>query len=249
VSVVVGGAGALGYPICAHLIEQGHRLLLVGADQDHARHASAKLGPQTSWLQADVRCDDDVARIGRWFRDQDHHLRMLVFLAAARPSGGIEHAKVEDIVDSVSVKVGGFLRVVRSLIGYARHGAAVVAIGGDLAYEPTAAAGSSGIANAALANCVRQLQQPLGQAGIRVHLVAPGPVGTARLTSMIDRQARTEGVEASAIHDRISAASPLNRLTSVDEIAWLVGLLADERAAGLHGATLIVDTGRRAGIP
>jgi hypothetical protein len=43
--------------------------------------------------------------------------------------------------------------------------------------------------------------------------------------------------------------SPLQRLTSTDEVAWAVSMLADPHAAALHGSTLLMDTGRRRAIP
>ena len=44
------------------------------------------------------------------------------------------------------------------------------------------------------------------------------------------------------------AGSPLGRLTTIEEVAWAVGILLAPEAAALHGATLSLDLGRRRGI-
>jgi NAD(P)-dependent dehydrogenase (short-subunit alcohol dehydrogenase family) len=44
------------------------------------------------------------------------------------------------------------------------------------------------------------------------------------------------------------SGSPLNRLTTTDEVAWCVAQLLDPEAIALHGATLALDGGARRGI-
>jgi enoyl-[acyl-carrier-protein] reductase (NADH) len=44
------------------------------------------------------------------------------------------------------------------------------------------------------------------------------------------------------------AHSPLNRLTTTDEVAWQVTQLLAPEAASLHGATLAMDSGARRGL-
>jgi NAD(P)-dependent dehydrogenase (short-subunit alcohol dehydrogenase family) len=59
---------------------------------------------------------------------------------------------------------------------------------------------------------------------------------------------RDDGATAEQVLDEYRSGSPLGRLTTVDEVAWAVGLLLDPEASALHGATLSLDLGRRRGI-
>src|SRR3546814_10177084 len=54
-----------------------------------------------------------------------------------------------------------------------RRGSRLVAVGGHYGFEPTAYAATAGVANAALANLVRQMSWAYGELGVTSHLVAP----------------------------------------------------------------------------
>jgi len=174
---------------------------------------------------------------------------MLVYLPAAPTAGGIDQAPVEAILAAVDVKVGGLLRLIRTLqpdtSGSDR--AVAVVVGGNLAYDPIPHAATSGIANAAQANAVRQLQASATE--WRFHVVAPGPVATERWEQLAAAEAQKRGTDIEVIRAEQTASSPLGRLTTPEEVAWAVTMLADPKAAALHGSTLLLDTGRRTAIP
>jgi NAD(P)-dependent dehydrogenase (short-subunit alcohol dehydrogenase family) len=249
VTVVVGGTGSLGRQVCHDLAERGHELLIVGTNPQRGQALLDQLGAGAHWVHADVRSDADTQRLSGWLTERDLSVRMLVDLAAGQMVGGIDSAPVAQILDAVDVKVGGLLRVLRALRRSLTPSSTVVVIGGDLAYEPSSDASAAGIANAALANCVRQLQWPLGHAGVRIHLVAPGPIASERLHALAQRRAESRGGTATDVLAELAAASSLQRLTTPEEISWLVGTLADPRAAALHGTTVIANSGRRVGLP
>jgi NAD(P)-dependent dehydrogenase (short-subunit alcohol dehydrogenase family) len=249
VTVIVGGSGSVGRHICHDLAERGHELLIVGTDPQRGQAVLNQLGDSAHWLRADVRSEADTERLSGWLAEHDRSVQMLVYLAAGEMTGGIDSAPIEQIIDAVDVKVGGLLRVLRSLKSTLPSGATVVVVGGDLAYEPSPDASAAGIANAALANCVRQLQWTLGRTGIRIHLVAPGPIASERLLALAQQRARWHGVSADSVLAELAAGSALQRLTAPEEIAWLVGTLGDPRAAALHGTALIANSGRRVGLP
>jgi NAD(P)-dependent dehydrogenase (short-subunit alcohol dehydrogenase family) len=106
------------------------------------------------------------------------------------------------------------------------------------------------MANAALANLVRSLADHWGPKGVTVHLVAPGPVDSPRMWAIAERTAARQGsdVTSEQVLDAYRSASPLGRLTTIDEVAWAVNLLLAPEAAALHGSTLALDVGRRRGI-
>jgi NAD(P)-dependent dehydrogenase (short-subunit alcohol dehydrogenase family) len=108
----------------------------------------------------------------------------------------------------------------------------------------------AGIVNAALSNFVRSLADRYGPDGITVHLVTPGPVESPRMHAIAERTAarRADATTAEDVLTEYRNASPLGRLTTIDEVAWCVELLLAPEAAALHGSALKLDTGRRRGI-
>src|ERR1700759_1113647 len=108
-------------------------------------------------------------------------VRMLVHGAALPATGPTATVQPAALGEAVGIKAGGLLRLVRAADGRFADHARVVAIGGVFGAEPVTYASPAGVANAALANLVRQLADVLGPAGVTVHLVSPGAVETPRL--------------------------------------------------------------------
>ena len=97
--------------------------------------------------------------------------------------------------------------------------------------------GSAGQTNyaaskAGLVGLARSLARELGSRGITVNVVAPGPVATD-MTAALGEERLAE----------LTAAVPLGRMASVDEIAGVVSFLASDDAAYITGAVIPVDGG------
>jgi NAD(P)-dependent dehydrogenase (short-subunit alcohol dehydrogenase family) len=90
-----------------------------------------------------------------------------------------------------------------------------------------------GTSKAALSHLTRQQAAELGNLGIRVNAVAPGPVDTA-----MARAVHTPDIRAD-YHDAI----PLNRYGTEAEIAAAVFFLCSPAASYINGQTLAVDGG------
>lgn len=97
--------------------------------------------------------------------------------------------------------------------------------------------GSAGQANyaaskAGLVGLARSLARELGSRSITVNVVAPGPVATD-MTAALSEQRLAE----------LTAAVPLGRVATPDEIAAAVAFLASADAAYITGAVIPVDGG------
>jgi len=245
-TVIIGAGGSLGRAIAQRLADEGHDLVLVGRTKQPLDDLVQQF-PGARSLTCDVTNDRDVEALA----EQVGPTRMLVYLPAAPTAGGIEQAPIEAILAAVDVKVGGLLRVLRALQPAAQAAStdrpAAIVIGGNLAFDPIPHAATSGIANAAQANAVRQLEH--SNSPWRIHVVAPGPVATERWEELAQAEADKRGIDITQVRSEATASSPLGRLTSPDEVAWAVSILADPHAAALHGSTLLLDTGRRTAIP
>jgi len=97
--------------------------------------------------------------------------------------------------------------------------------------------GSAGQANyaaskAGLVGFARSLARELGSRAITVNVIAPGPVETDMIAALTDER-RAE----------LTAAVPLARAASPDEIAGVVAFVASDDAAYITGAVIPVDGG------
>lgn len=245
-AIVVGATGALGTAITRRLLADGFAVLAVARRRSALEElAAAHDGVWT--CPADIAADDAVGAIDSALGDGP--VRMVVHCAAAPPGGPILNCDPAVLGAAFAVKVGGLVRLVRAAGPRLVTGSRVIAIGGSLGLDPTPDASTAGVANAAQANLVRQLNRALASAGVTCHSVAPGPVATERFTRLAEQEAARRGVPVRDVLAEAAAASPLGRLTTRDEVAWAVALLAADEAAALAGSTLLLDAGRRTAIP
>lgn len=238
-AVVVGASGAFGRAIARALVARGVDVIAV------SRHA-AELPEGARHCAADIGTDDAVDAIRGALRGP---VRMAVHGPGVATAGGVLAVPTAAVVDAVNIKVGGMLRLVRAVDGHLTQHSRLVAIGGHYGFEPSAYAATAGVANAALANLVRQLSWVYGPRGVTAHLVAPGPADTDRLRRVAADRAAREGSDVEAVLGRMRAESAIGALTTPAQVAWGIAMLLDEEADVLAGSTLFMDAGRRHGLP
>jgi NAD(P)-dependent dehydrogenase (short-subunit alcohol dehydrogenase family) len=244
-AVVAGATGALGTAIVHRLRDAGLAVVAVARSAaDLAQLADGDDGIVA--VPGDLTDDGVTTAIAAAI---DGPVRMLVQAAGLPPSGTVDTITGEQIIAGIDTKLGGFLRLIRGVDSHLVEGSRIVVLGGHYGYEPSPAAPLAGMANAAVMSLVRSLADHWGPRGVTVHLVAPGPVESPRMHAIAERTADRRGdVSADQVLDQYRAASPLGRLTTIDEVAWAVAILLAPEAAALHGSTLSLDAGRRRGI-
>jgi enoyl-[acyl-carrier protein] reductase I len=94
--------------------------------------------------------------------------------------------------------------------------------------------GMMGPIKAALESSVRYLASELGESGIRVHSVSPGPMPTRAASGIAD----FDGLMSDAVN-----RSPLHRLGSPDDVGRLTAFLISDWASSQTGSQLFVDAG------
>ncbi len=94
--------------------------------------------------------------------------------------------------------------------------------------------GLMGPVKAALEAVVRYLSVELGEKGIRVHALSPGPLKT-RAASGIPHFDELLGQAAQK--------APLHHLVSIEDVGWVAALLVSDAARSLTGNVIYVDAG------
>ena len=252
-AVVVGATGAFGQPIVERLIGRGLTVLAVARSADSLAGLAERCGPALVPCVADIASDEaiDAIRASVAAQPGEHGavVRMVVHGPGVAVAGGIATVPTSAMVDAVNIKVGGLLRLVRAVEAHLVCHSRLVAIAGHYGLEPTAYAAAAGVANAALFNVMRQLSLVYGARGITAHTLAPGPADTERLHRVAADRARLQATTPEAVLDAMRADSSLGQLTTPAQVAWAVALLLDAEADVLTGSTLMLDAGRRRGLP
>jgi len=245
VAVVVGATGAFGQAIVAKLIAAGLGVIAVARTAEKLS-ALALEHPSVIACVADISSDSSIQSISAtvaW------PVRMVVHGPGVAVAGGILTAPTSAMVDAVNIKVGGMLRLTRAVDTHLVQGSRLVAIGGHYGFEPTSYAAAAGVANAALVNVMRQLSLAYGSRGITSHLIAPGPADTERLRRVAGDRAIMRGISTADVLEEMRAESSIGAFTTPEQVAWAVSILLAEEANAMTGSTLMLDSGRRRGLP
>ena len=194
-AVVVGATGEVGAAIVARLRKAGVPVVAVARDRDRLEQLSATDDGITA-CPADIGDDSSGEAIAAAVSGP---VRMVVQSAAVPPAGPLATIEPEVLGRSVSLKLGGLLRLIRAVDDRFVQGSRIVAIGGHFGSEPTPQTCGAGVTNAALANLIRQLADAYGPRGVTVHMVAPGVLDTDRLRRFAAAHAEARGVSVEAV--------------------------------------------------
>jgi NAD(P)-dependent dehydrogenase (short-subunit alcohol dehydrogenase family) len=116
-------------------------------------------------------------------------------------------------------------------------------------FQPDAGTIDYGAAKAALTNLTKSLSQEFGPKGIRINDVSPGPVATDLWLGeggVAHTVAKLTGTDPDTARAQVLASIgglATGRLTTPEEVATLVALLASPRTANVTGSNYVIDGG------
>lgn len=235
VAIVTGASRGIGLGIAERLVADGARVLITARKPDALRAASASLGEdRVAW----------AAGSG----DDPGHQRAAVDLALERfgrvdflvNNTGINpvYGRLIDMDLGAAAKIFA-VNVVSAVswaqlayrAGLADHGGAIVNVASVAGLRPAPNIALYGASKSALIHVTEELAVELGPQ-VRVNAVAPAVVKTRFATALY------EGREA-----EVSAAYPLKRLGTPEDVAGAVAFLLSDDAAWITGQTLAIDGG------
>ena len=243
--MIAGASGAIGSHLVERMVKRGLGVVAVARSRE-GLESLASVQDLIRSCVADITSDESIDLI----RDALPGVCRTVINAAAAPLGGdVSEVSPDAVLAAVDVKVNGTLRLVRSVDSALVTDSRVIVLGGNLGYDPIPEAATAGVGNAALANLVKQLSRSLGARGVTAHMVAPGPVWTQRLRTLLADAAAARGVTEEVVLAEFEDRSPIRHLVTIEEVGWAVETLLAPEARSLAGGTLLLDSGQRTAIP
>ncbi|WP_368506647.1 enoyl-ACP reductase FabI [Uliginosibacterium sp. 31-12] len=148
--------------------------------------------------------------------------------------GRIVDCSQEGFLQSMQISCHSFIEMARYAEPLMKDGGALVTMTYYGADKVVGNYNIMGPVKAALQASVRYMANELGQHGIRVYAVSPGPLKTRAASGI---------AHFDELIDMAVTRSPGQRMVSIDEVGRVVSFLVGGGASGMTGDTIFVDAG------
>jgi 3-oxoacyl-[acyl-carrier protein] reductase len=233
--LVTGGSRGIGRAIVLGLAAAGAKVITCyrseGEAVDSLTRSLKEIGGDHHVVKADVSDPAEIEalieRCGSAYGKLD---------ALVHNAGVISHVPFADLPLEEWRRVvdtnlsGPYMVTQRALPLMAGGGGSIVFVGSRVASVGIPMRAHYTASKAGLAGLTRALAKELGPQGLRVNLVAPGPI-------------QTEEPVPEAVLQRYRVMIPLGRLGRADEVADVVGFLISDLSRFINGESINVDGG------
>lgn len=238
-ALVTGGVGGIGSAICAELVQKGYRVLAGyhPAEEDNAKKRLAEwqaAGVDINIISGDVASFASCEQMAATIREKHGAVQVLVNCAGITRDKTLKKMTEADWNAVLNVDLNSLFNVTKQFIdgmtdaGFGR----VVNISSVNGKKGQFGQTNYSAAKAGVHGFTMALAQETARKGVTVNSVSPGYVETA-MTKAIPQD----------ISDQIVAQIPMGRMAQPEEIAYVVGVLADDRAGYITGTNISVNGG------
>ena len=246
VAVVTGGARGIGLAIGQWFLEHDHRVVLLDIDADTLNLTAARLNDpeHVLALHCDVSRPQQVQAAVGTVSTAFGRVDALVNNAGVAVFKPILETSFEEWRHVLGTNLDGAFICTQAFapVMLKTGGGAVVNIASISGLRASTLRVAYGTSKAALIQLTKQQAVELGNVGIRVNCISPGPVDTEM----------SKLVHSVAIRSDYYDTIPLNRYGTPEEIASAAGFLCSPAASYVNGQVLAVDGGFEAsgvGLP
>jgi len=236
-AIVTGAARGIGLAISDRLLAGGYQVAMLDIDKESLLNGTQQIHDNTNILplQCDVSNRMQVMSTVDSIAEKFGRIDALINNAGIATFKPFMRTTADDWNDILSTNLSGAFHCSQACVPHMLQtgGGSIVNITSISAGRASTLRVAYGTSKAALAQLSKQMSVELGNQGIRVNAVAPGPVNTA-----MSKKVHTAEIRAD-YHDNI----PLNRYGSEQEIANVVHFLCSDESTYVNGQEIAVDGG------
>ncbi|MCL6746226.1 SDR family oxidoreductase [Kosakonia sp. R1.Fl] len=232
VAVVLGGAKGIGLAISQRLATEGAVTWFTSRRAEELATAKSKISGIAMPLQADVSHKNELSRIMQTIAEKSGQIDILIINAGMSEYAPLEEVSEEHFDQTFGLNVRSPVFALQAALPLLKPGSSVVLIGSIADVLGTHGYGVYSASKAALRSFARTWTRELAARGIRVNVVAPGPIDTDMMAATSDE-----------VRKGLTSAIPLGRMGQPEEVANAAFFLASDESCYIAGAEICVDGG------
>ena len=245
VAAVTGGASGIGRSVAALLARQGARVFVLDVDALGAAETVARIesaAGSAGFVECDVASVNAVTEAFRAIGNAAGRLDILVNDAGVACVGDLEGTSEEDLDRVYSVNVKGVYHCLREAVPLMLRsgGGAIVNLSSIAALVGLEDRFAYSMTKGAVLGMTLSVARDYMDRRIRCNAVCPARVHTPFVDGFLSRHYPGRERE---LFEQLSAAQPIGRMGTPDEVAALVLFLCSDEAAFITGCTYPIDGG------
>jgi hypothetical protein len=238
-AVITGGDSGIGRAVAIAFAREGADVLIAYLNEDGDAQDTARLIEKAGRKAVLVPGDLSEAAHCRGVIDRAVQEFGRVDVLVSNAAFQMNHTSLEDISEeewdyTFKVNIGAMFHLVKAAVPHMKPGAAIIGSSSVNSDMPSPTLAPYAATKAAIANFTASLAQLLGEKGIRVNSVAPGPIWTPLIPSTLPQ----EKVQA------FGTDVPLGRPGQPAELAPAYVLLASDDGSYMSGSRVAVTGGK-----
>lgn len=241
--LVTAGAAGIGRAIAETFLENGARVHI--CDVVEARLAACQsVLPEIGVTRADV---SDPVQVDRLFAEAAAHLGGLDVLVnnagISGPTGPVDELAPEDWDRTMAVNINGQFYCTRRAVPMLKTagGGSIINLSSTAGFLGYPLRTPYAASKWAVIGFTKSLAMELGQFGIRVNAICPGPVEGPRMDAVIAAEARATGVPENDVRAAYYRQTSLHTFVSRQDIANMVLFLCSPAGSKISGQAVTVD--------
>jgi NAD(P)-dependent dehydrogenase (short-subunit alcohol dehydrogenase family) len=238
-AVITGGDSGIGRAVAIAYAREGADVLMSYLEEDDDAQDTAEYvhaaGQQAVLVRGDVSSADHCRLVIAQAVEAFGRIDVLVSNAAYQ----MTHETIEEISDeewdyTFRTNVSAMFYLCKAALPHMRPGASIIGSSSVNSDMPSPTLAPYAATKSAIANFCASLAQLVGERGIRVNSVAPGPIWTPLIPATMPEEKVV----------RFGKNVPLGRAGQPVEVAPIYVLLASDEASFVSGARVAVTGGR-----
>ena len=247
VAIITGGTSGIGKRTVERFVEEGARVVVAARRQKEGEALVQALGGNVRFIRTDVSIEADVEAMIAFALEEFGRLDVLFNNAGGpAPTGGIESVPYEDYRKALGILLGGVVLGLKHAAPVMKaQGSGSIINNGSIAGHQAGWSSSLiySAAKAAVIHLSRCVAMELGEAGVRVNSISPGPIATGIFGKALGLSVEDAEKSIGLVKQAFAAIQPIRRAGLPDDIANAAVFFACDESSFVNAVDLVVDGG------